>query len=232
MLSPSERARLKELVEKATPGEWFVLVRDFLADPCTGKVKPQSYCSIAYHPAGDSGKALIAHLEAEEFKYQGKTYPARNTPNAELIVTAVNALPALLADLEAAERERDELRAFRLKVCGTTRVSYEDETPNETAERYRYVAEDALAKLCAAERERDALREAARWIPVHEKLPELEVRVLCLLADGDVIVSERENLKDCEYENLRHMHGGFDCSNCNGPDSAVTHWQPLPGQTR
>jgi hypothetical protein len=34
-----------------------------------------------------------------------------------------------------------------------------------------------LADLEAAERERDALREAARWIPVEEKLPEPRISV-------------------------------------------------------
>jgi hypothetical protein len=230
-MDASERARLKELVEKATPGIW------------DGR---------AMH---DSALMPVAHVKYGTVSVRTGMETARIWDRADCeFIAAFNpeTCRALLADLEAAEQARDDAKAALTTagcLCFWCHKRFEFPRPGTRSEQAAallhasqceanpfFKAHASIAaersRAEAAERERDALREAARWIPVEEKLPELEVRVLCLLADGDVIVSERENLKDCEYENLRPMHGGFDCSNCNGPDSAVTHWQPLPGQTR
>lgn len=53
-----------------------------------------------------------------------------------------------------------------------------------------------------------------RWIPVSERLPESEVRVLTIRADGAIEI-------ECIFADVEWAFG-------NGPMDEVTHWMPLP----
>ena len=74
---------------------------------------------------------------------------------------------------------------------------------------------DALALIQQLEAERDAAVEAMpRWISVDERLPEVGVNVIVLLADGFTSVAQRLTL------------GWFIYVYSTSRD--VTHWMPLP----
>jgi hypothetical protein len=94
----------------------------------------------------------------------------------------LHAIAKALADLEAAERENNH---------------------------QTWLADKRLEeRAIRAERERDALREAARWIPVSERLPDSDYDVL-VYADGFILIS-------------RAVCGRWVLV------GQVTHWQPLP----
>ena len=72
--------------------------------------------------------------------------------------------------------------------------------------------------------ERDALVEAARWIPVSERLPDNGVNVLGALKSS----TDKYTMCRIEYSDKHTDHDwsadGFEVSNC----WTVTHWMPLP----
>jgi hypothetical protein len=95
--------KLREFLAKATPGPWIA-------------VEAHESCPFP------SGVAIAIHTEAEPWVATGRICsmtaqgndgysPETTTANAQLAVAARNALPALLADLDAATRERDELKS-------------------------------------------------------------------------------------------------------------------------
>ena len=74
------------------------------------------------------------------------------------------------------------------------------------------VLQDALhkasEKIASLESSLSALREQTRWIPVGERLPEIEVYVLTRLDDGDIRMD------------MRYFNGEWG-------DDTVTHWRPI-----
>ena len=76
-------------------------------------------------------------------------------------------------------------------------------------------------KRAKAEAERDALREKQRWIPVTERMPELEVPVLVLDQRGNMIVRTLRRLVS-DKEAVFRPDG-------LAPRKNITHWMPLPG---
>ena len=85
-------------------------------------------------------------------------------------------------------------------------------------------AADLIERLTAenakAEAERDALREKQRWIPVTERMPELEVPVLVLDRRGNMIVRTLRRLVS-DKEAVFRPDG-------LAPRKNITHWMPLP----
>lgn len=84
---------------------------------------------------------------------------------------------------------------------------------------------DRIAEL---EAENARLREAQRWIPVEERLPE------CDMCRGDPEVLESEDVLVCVGENppyacvAEYESGGYWWSSGNDRIFRVTHWMPLP----
>lgn len=76
-------------------------------------------------------------------------------------------------------------------------------------------------KRAEAEAERDALREKQRWIPVTERMPELEVPVLVLDRRGNMIVRTLRRLVS-DKEAVFRPDG-------LAPRKNITNWMPLPG---
>lgn len=75
-------------------------------------------------------------------------------------------------------------------------------------------------KRAEAAAERDALREKKRWIPVTERMPELEVPVLVLDRRGNMIVRTLRRLVS-DKEAVFRPDG-------LAPRKNITHWMPLP----
>ena len=75
-------------------------------------------------------------------------------------------------------------------------------------------------KRAEAEAERDALREKQLWIPVTERMPELEVPVLVLDRRGNMIVRTLRRLVS-DKEAVFRPDG-------LAPRKNITHWMPLP----
>lgn len=88
--------RLRSLLEKATPGPW--------------KLHFSDGCDLPKYPEGYSAYPVAEALDNEtSVSILAQCAPKRGRPNwenAELIVAAVNALPALINIAEAAERHR------------------------------------------------------------------------------------------------------------------------------
>ena len=79
-------------------------------------------------------------------------------------------------------------------------------------------AADLIERLTA---ENTALREKQRWIPVTERMPELEVPVLVLDRRGNMIVRTLRRLVS-DKEAVFRPDG-------LAPRKNITHWMPLPG---
>lgn len=88
MTKLADLAALRALLEQGTPGPWEV-------DP---EVRTANICTI-YHTADAQG---WTHVSGEMGRNPDR---AENTANAALIVAAVNALPALLAEVEGLRRD-------------------------------------------------------------------------------------------------------------------------------
>ena len=79
-------------------------------------------------------------------------------------------------------------------------------------------AADMIERMTA---ENAALREKQRWIPVTERMPELEVPVLVLDRRGNMIVRTLRRLVS-DKEAVFRPDG-------LAPRKNITHWMPLPG---
>ena len=79
-------------------------------------------------------------------------------------------------------------------------------------------AAEAIERLTA---ENAALREKQRWIPVTERMPELEVPVLVLDRRGNMIVRTLRRLVS-DKEAVFRPDG-------LAPRKNITNWMPLPG---
>lgn len=79
------------------------------------------------------------------------------------------------------------------------------------------VSADLIERLTA---ENAALREKQRWIPVTERMPELEVPVLVLDRRGNMIVRTLRRLVS-DKEAVFRPDG-------LAPRKNITHWMPLP----
>lgn len=86
------------------------------------------------------------------------------------------------------------------------------------------IANNWKTRLAALEAENAAMREAARWIPVGEKLPEPDKSVLVLFRyDGDgfpEIPRIGFGIKFLDEHEIHTIDGDF--------DTTVTHWRPMP----
>lgn len=79
---------------------------------------------------------------------------------------------------------------------------------------------EVLALLERLTAENAALREKQRWIPVTERMPELEVPVLVLDRRGNMIVRTLRRLVS-DKEAVFRPDG-------LAPRKNITHWMPLP----
>jgi hypothetical protein len=97
MMTPETIAELRRLLAEATPGPW--------------KVEMSNANSFVKH----KGKLLAGCYDG----LRNTLWDERDNQNARIIATAVNALPSLLADLEAAQKEKQVLReALRGQLFG------------------------------------------------------------------------------------------------------------------
>jgi hypothetical protein len=129
--SQQRREELSLLAEKATPLPWF-------RDSCAiASAVSQGTCPK------DRGVSVV---DVDAVTYF----------DADYIAAACNALPALLADLTAAERERDHWKANHDEMVARNRLfrGRPDLTPEQYAQR-----EGIWARLKRAERENSELRE-------------------------------------------------------------------------
>ena len=86
------------------------------------------------------------------------------------------------------------------------------------------ILHDAKAQLKGAESNIRELKAALRWIPVEEKLPEKDIKVLVFSPDergGGIFVDHRR-------ERIRHGYGPLEWDTGDGNRLAITHWMPLP----
>lgn len=88
----------------------------------------------------------------------------------------------------------------------------------ECVEHLAAAAASLIERLTA---ENAALREKQRWIPVTERMPELEVPVLVLDRRGNMIVRTLRRLVS-DKEAVFRPDG-------LAPRKNITHWMPLPG---
>lgn len=73
-------------------------------------------------------------------------------------------------------------------------------------------------------RELQQRREAERWIPCGERVPEEGQYVLCVYEDGECVT---DNVALCQFR----YHNGepiFHDDGSNWPAANITHWRPLP----
>lgn len=77
------------------------------------------------------------------------------------------------------------------------------------------------------ERRLSALQADARWIPVSERKPEPDVRVLLWDADNNGSGTEAFGYYTGNKK-VEWMAECYDYDNCPGQAYGVTHWMPLP----
>lgn len=108
--------------------------------------------------------------------------------------------------------------------CCAKGLGHDDACENckvgEIQDRREYIefaAANVIERLTA---ENTALREKQRWIPVTERMPELEVPVLVLDRRGNMIVRTLRRLVS-DKEAVFRPDG-------LAPRKNITHWMPLP----
>lgn len=114
-MTPTLTERLKDLLAKATPGPWAYRPEmyddwGFIRGPEVEMPYGPGYPIVAMSREGYMPNAHAGH---DEHRRNG-TDPYR--PNGELIVEAVNAIPALIEALEA-EKSRAAILAAELRDC-------------------------------------------------------------------------------------------------------------------
>ena len=112
----------------------------------------------------------------------------------------------------------DMAYSFKCDVCcGVTEApTYGDFACQHCGQAYVY---DEGHQIKLSERQLQTLR-ASRWIPVSERLPELDEDVLVIEEDGGMLVANRN-----DRGNWGHSFGS------GGPSDGrawPTHWMPLP----
>lgn len=115
MSAALDTAEGRRLLEKATPGPW----------------------SVEYSEIGDGpDRRLIAFVMGSDETYvvvdEDPAGVDEPSPDARLIVYAVNNLPALLSAVAALERERDEAVKAERERCAVLRVWLLDLSANES----------------------------------------------------------------------------------------------------
>ena len=110
-----DTAEGRRLLEKATPGPWSVEYSEIGDGPDSRLIafvmgSDETYVVVDEDPAGDD----------------------EPSPDARLIVYAVNNLPALLSAVAALERERDEAVKAERERCAVLRVWLLDLSANES----------------------------------------------------------------------------------------------------
>jgi hypothetical protein len=85
---------------------------------------------------------------------------------------------------------------------------------SDELEQLRQALHDARIENSGQAAELERLRDARRWIPVDERLPELGVDVLVLQRSGE-----------CEVAWRRGHDGNWSAYSALGE---ITHWMPLP----
>ncbi|API60568.1 hypothetical protein BSL82_15795 [Tardibacter chloracetimidivorans] len=170
--------RLRSLMEKATPGEWFHDTED--GEDGRGKVAfrsiyaAQGEHSIKLFDALNSDAAcIIEESDGDEYGPWIYAYDEVSDKNAALIVEAVNALPDLLSHIDALEA-----RVARDKVpmdYGTANDGPKaiELSPPTSLHRLGTRAEAAERALAEAVKERDALRSASTIIRQRDEAVEV-----------------------------------------------------------
>jgi hypothetical protein len=114
-LTQEERAEIRALCERATPGEWSVWEGPTYvggaADLCIGAGKEwlanmdhrRTRCAQIYEDGHFAAECDICTIDSGRITDEQRA-------NAEFIAAARTLMPRLLDALEAAERERDEAR--------------------------------------------------------------------------------------------------------------------------
>ena len=125
-LTKAEREELRRLNDAASPAPWFVFKMD-------------GYPNVVSYTVPHNGETLRGEIPADD-------------ADDELIAAARNALPRLLADLDAAEAERDALRKIAEGCCNATDGGC---SPGVSIEFLR----DVPSEVEHIKRERDRLRK-------------------------------------------------------------------------
>lgn len=109
-LSKQEREELRLLASQATPGPWREGRHDMQSyDGYTGEAFTNIYVNGTHrHPKLGE---ILPRVIAKAIDDLDEPNADNNKADAAYIVAACNAIPALLDALEAAERERDALKA-------------------------------------------------------------------------------------------------------------------------
>ena len=109
----------------------------------------------------------------------------------------------------------------QLVYCGSCGEVYNFDCGHKCKSSGKYGHQDLLAELVKARAERDALREAVRWIPVGERLPEDEADTL--EETGYLVQTISKNKFVAAFWNGYFISDGGMFEN-----SEVTHWMSLP----
>ena len=107
-----------------------------------------------------------------------------------------------------------------LHICGEGRPCRDYQLYGEEITCVEKLCKYALGLIERLTAENAALREKQRWIPVTERMPELEVPVLVLDRRGNMIVRTLRRLVS-DKEAVFRPDG-------LAPRKNITHWMPLP----
>lgn len=111
MSAPVDLEELARRLEAATPGPWGRYGSSI--DPLTGRDGPPRPSKGSLEAAPGLSIGSVQHTEPLA-RFSGYLLPVE--ANADLVVAAVNALPALLAEVRALRDDAEELRATREEI--------------------------------------------------------------------------------------------------------------------
>jgi hypothetical protein len=118
-LTPDERARLRALHEKATPGPW-------------------------HYERDDEGSSMGWVAAGEELLFNVRGDSAQQEVNAETACNSVNALPALLDALDAQDAERRQDDRKRMAAAVASGLGTEEDMPEPAVVKYICCRADAI----------------------------------------------------------------------------------------